>query len=96
MEEKLDQIALQYLGPNFKFRKGQKETIIQICEAYFDESITTVILSANTGTGKSVIAMLSSLLLESYHKTGYIIASDIALQEQYESDINKYKLKIKF
>ncbi len=49
MEEKLDQIALQYLGPNFKFRKGQKETIIQICEAYFDESINTVILSTRTG-----------------------------------------------
>jgi Rad3-related DNA helicase len=84
---RLDELVKKHFGESFSFRQGQREAVIEICETYFNQSASTVILDAPTGTGKSIIAMISSLLLASYDLDGYLIASDISLQEQYENDI---------
>lgn len=81
-----------FLPENFKWRRGQKEAIEGIIDAYFDPKYDTVILDAPVGSGKSLIAMCSSWILNKEHKRGYILASDISLQDQYEKDFKKFKL----
>jgi ATP-dependent DNA helicase DinG len=79
-------------GSNFKFRSNQRETIEAICQAYIDDPNSTVILDAPTGTGKSIIAMWCSYILKEMGNRGYLITSDLMLQEQYEKDIKGFKL----
>lgn len=80
-------------GPGFTFRKGQRETIETIIEAYQNDPESTVVIDAPTGTGKSIIAMWCSWILKELGKKGYLITSDISLQDQYESDINRLRLR---
>lgn len=80
------------LGQGFQFRKGQRETIEAICSSYFEDPESTIVIDAPTGTGKSIIAMVSSMVLSKLGKTGYIIASDLSLQDQYESDFYRLGL----
>jgi ATP-dependent DNA helicase DinG len=90
LNNKIDEVVRRHFGDNFNFRAGQREAVLEICETYFNGTAETIILDAPTGTGKSIIAMVASLVLSSYSKEGYLIASDIALQEQYEKDINNF------
>jgi ATP-dependent DNA helicase DinG len=92
LNNRIDEIIKANFGDRFTFRAGQKEAVLEICETYFSGEASTIILDAPTGTGKSIIAMISSLVLSSYGKEGYLIASDIALQEQYEKDIRGFGL----
>lgn len=80
------------LGQGFTFRPGQRETIQAICEAYYEDPEATIVIDAPTGTGKSIIAMASSLVLSRLGNKGYLVTSDLMLQDQYESDIYKLKL----
>src|SRR6056300_490656 len=80
-------------GLDFTFRKGQRETIETIIEAYQNDPESTVVIDAPTGTGKSIIAMWCSWILKELGKKGYLITSDISLQDQYESDINRLRLR---
>lgn len=79
-------------GKSFKFRSNQRETIETICQAYLDDPNSTVILDAPTGTGKSIIAMWCSYILKEMGNKGYLITSDLTLQDQYEKDIETFKL----
>jgi Rad3-related DNA helicase len=89
----IDEILEQnLLGKDFKFRKSQRETIEAICNAYFEDPEGTVVIDAPTGTGKSIIAMVSSMVFSKLGKKGYIIASDLSLQDQYESDFYRLEL----
>jgi len=85
---KLDEFRLTFFGEDFEWRKGQKEAVIEIVEAYY-KGIKTVILDAPVGSGKSIIGMAVAWILNQEGKDGYILASDIALQEQYEKDFNR-------
>ena len=90
---KLDQIIKEEkLGKGFEFRTGQRETITAICKTYFEDPKATIVIDAPTGTGKSIIAMASSLVLSSFDKQGYLITSDLSLQDQYESDFYRLGL----
>lgn len=79
----------------FEFRQYQKETIISIARRmYFDfEDKNVEILDAPTGSGKSIIAIGVSLILNNLGLTGYIVTADLELQRQYQTDINKYNTK---
>ena len=90
LNTKIDEVLKANFDEGFTLRAGQREAVLEICETYFNGSADTIILDAPTGTGKSIIAMLSSLVLSSYGKEGYLIASDISLQEQYENDIKNF------
>lgn len=80
-------------GKDFEFRKGQREVIMAIIQAYHDDPEGTLVLDAPTGTGKSLIAMWSSYILKEMGNTGYLVTSDLALQDQYESDIHRLGLR---
>ena len=91
LSEIVEKVAKK-LGPDFEFRPWQKEAILAICKAYTDNPEGAVILDAPTGTGKSIVAILTSLVFNEIGLEGYILASDIALQEQYENDISRFGL----
>lgn len=84
-------------GFDFKFTEGQREVITQICDAFLkwknkEADIDSVLLSAPTGYGKSIISMFTSKVLQRLNNTGYILTVDLALQQQYENDFRKFRL----
>lgn len=91
INSKLEEYRITFLGNDWIWRKGQKEAIVTIVEAYFNGT-ETVILDCPTGGGKSAIAMASAWILNQSNKKGYILASDISLQEQYEKDLKKFNI----
>ena len=97
LERSIDQIiddALEtsIFGKGFEFRKNQREIITKICEAYKKDPDSTVVIDAPTGSGKSLIAMWTSYILKEHGKRGYLVTSDLTLQDQYESDFMRLKL----
>jgi Rad3-related DNA helicase len=94
IEERLDDIVdIGTFGPNFSFRSQQKDTILQIADSYLNNKTKNIILAGPTGVGKSVIAIVTSKLLESFDNKGYVITSDILLQKQYDLDFKRMNLK---
>lgn len=80
-------------GKDFSFRRGQREVITAVVTAYHEDPEGTLVIDAPTGTGKSLIAMWSSYILKEMGLRGYLITSDLTLQDQYESDIHKLGLR---
>jgi Rad3-related DNA helicase len=78
--------------PEFKYRKGQRETVEDIIRSYNLDKNGVYLLDAPTGTGKSLIGILFSAFMASRSKKGYILTSDISLHEQYTRDFAKYGL----
>lgn len=78
--------------PMFEFRPQQKEAILAIIEAYEKDPNGIFLLDAPTGSGKSVIAMLFADFLAFKGNRGYILASDLALHEQYVKDFRGMQL----
>lgn len=94
LKEIIDEgLEKEVFGTGFTFRRGQRETIEAIIESYIEDSNQTVVIDAPTGTGKSIIAMWCSWILKEMGKRGYLITSDLSLQDQYESDIYRLKLR---
>ena len=81
-----------YLPKDFKWRKGQREAIYEIIQTFLEKKYKVVILNAATGSGKSLIAVATSYIFNKIKKRGYILTSEISLQDQYEQDINNLKL----
>lgn len=76
---------------NFNLRIEQQQCINLIIKEIEDNEIENIILDAPTGSGKSIIAMyLSNYFFEKYQKTGYILTSNLALQDQYENDFANF------
>ena len=92
IEHKIEEFRTVFLDEKWNWRKGQKDAITSIIETYLNKTHNVVILDAPVGSGKSVIALCASWILNQIGKTGYILASDIALQEQYEKDLKKINL----
>lgn len=89
---KIDEFKQTFLPEGFEWRRGQKEAIVEIIAAHRN-GVKTVILDAPVGSGKSIIAMTVAYILNSHEdKQGYILASEISLQEQYEKDFNKFNI----
>jgi Rad3-related DNA helicase len=98
LERGIDQIIdkaleLNTFGKDFEFRKGQREIITKICETYQEDSNATLVIDAPTGAGKSLIAMWSAHILKELGNRGYMVTSDLSLQDQYESDFYNYGLR---
>jgi Rad3-related DNA helicase len=92
IEQKLQEFVETFMAEDFEWRKGQKEAIISIIDAH-DNGTKVVILDAPVGSGKSIIGMAVAWILNQKSKTGYILASDIALQEQYEKDFKQAHMR---
>jgi Rad3-related DNA helicase len=98
LERSIDQIieiALEknVFGKSFTFRKGQREIVTKICETYLEDPKSTLVIDAPTGAGKSLIAMWSAHVLKELGNRGYMVTSDLSLQDQYESDFYDYGLR---
>lgn len=95
--ESNESLLQQFVDTNFKkdfaFREYQKEVILDILNKYDDDKNGVYLLNAPTGSGKSIIAICVAGVLSYKNKFGYILASDLALQDQYENDIDRLGLK---
>lgn len=89
---KLEEFRTIFLGKNFVWRKGQQDVIIEVIKTYFDKSKNVVIIDAPVGSGKSLIGMAVAWILNEQKLKGYILASDLSLQEQYEKDFDRFNL----
>ena len=80
---------------DFKFREHQLETICGIIENVLNpDAIKNQIIEAPTGSGKSIICVISAgVLSDCYGKTSYILASDLYLWQQYADFIKAQNLK---
>ena len=86
--------ASDNLGDKFSFRKHQLESIVYIINNIVNLSHETTVIQAPTGSGKSLICIISAGVLATYYgKKSYILASDLYLWSQYMDAINKFKLK---
>ena len=93
LEKMLDKYTLSTFGPDFSFRSQQKEVVLDIISAFFDGHCNLYLLDAPTGSGKSVIAMVVAGFLTEFKMKGYILASDLMLQTQYEKDIKHNRIQ---
>lgn len=97
--EKLKKQSIEWtndnLGLNFKFRKYQLESIVNILRnIVYDDGPKINVMEAPTGSGKSIIAIIiCGVLWKYYKKKSYILVSDINLLHQYISDFNRFGLK---
>lgn len=79
------------IGQGFEFREHQYETIIDICRNILEGVNHTQIIEAPTGSGKSLLNIISAgVLADMYGKTSYILCSDLYLWKQYEDFINQH------
>lgn len=92
IHEKIKEFEDIFLEKNWQWRAGQIESITQILLCYYNKTHNVVILDCPTGGGKSIIGMTVSWILNQSNCDGYILTSDISLQEQYESDFEKYNI----
>ena len=92
LEPMLDKYTEENYGSDFKFRPQQKEAVLDILEAFFDANCNLYLLEGPTGSGKSITAMIVAGFLSHQKMKGYILTSDLVLQQQYENDFKKYKL----
>lgn len=87
----LEEFKDVFMPEGFSWRRGQKEAVEKVIDAK-NRGYKAVILDSPVGSGKSIIAMAISYILNKQNLKGYILASDITLQEQYETDFRKYNL----
>ena len=87
-----DALEKNVFGESFLFREGQREVVEAICNHYLQDPEGTIILDAPTGSGKSLIAMWSAHVLKELGKQGYLVTSDLMLQDQYEEDFKRLNL----
>ena len=90
INEQIDEVVQERFGSLFRFRPKQKEAVAETIDAWLN-GISDVIMSAPTGSGKSITALtIAAVLTKYYNMNGYILASDLNLIEQYRNDVNKY------
>lgn len=87
----IDKWVNYVIGEDFVFRKNQKEIIIDIIENVLSEKNNTHVIEAPTGSGKSLINIISAGVLDKYYgRRSFILASDLSLWEQYADFIKKH------
>lgn len=87
-----------HIGSSFEFREYQFDAVFDICLNVLEGVNHNQIIEAPTGSGKSLLNIISAgVLAEYYGKTSYILVSDLYLWKQYEDFINKHQnIKRKF
>ena len=93
IENQVREWASRNLGPDFEFRENQLEIIVKMIDNCLDENgHQTHLVQAPTGTGKSIILIVSaSVLGEYYGKKSFLLCSDLSLWKQYDDFIDSHK-----
>lgn len=87
--------AKQNMPSNFKYRDEQLDVIVETVNSILNTPSKTNVLQAPTGSGKSIIGIVTaSLVYRLAEKRSYILVSDLHLLHQYKRDIYKYDLDI--
>ena len=98
ISENIDSWVARHLKSTFKFRVHQKEAIISIISNILndDNHNPCHMVEAPTGSGKSLINIISAGVLDEYYGfTSYILCSDLFLWEQYANFL-KENPKVRF
>ena len=84
IQEKILTWVRTYLSPTFEFREHQLESITKIISNIINKTCENYIIEAPTGSGKSIICIVSAGVLARYYGLrSYILCSDLYLWEQY-------------
>ncbi len=92
IEKQIDTWVENHIGVNFTFRPHQKEQIVKILENILsDRPIHNHVIEAPTGSGKSIIVIITAgVLAEYYDMWSYILCSDLYLWDQYAEFIKNH------
>ena len=95
IESQIDEFVKDNFPSDFEFRPHQKEKIIDIVYNIVGECENhNHVIEAPTGSGKSLIVIISAGVLARYHLLpSYILCSDLYLWDQYADVIKKRRLK---
>ena len=92
IENNIDEWTPLNLGVKFKFRKYQKEEIIELIYNIVNHKCNNQICEAPTGSGKSLINIITACILNQYYNlTSYILVSDLFLWDQYDKFLKDTK-----
>lgn len=93
VQKQVTEWAKNNLGSGFTFRQHQLDVICDILINILYDKNHTHIVEAPTGSGKSLICIISAGVLSEYYKlTSYILCSDLYLFGQYDNFIKANKL----
>ena len=88
----INEWVITKIGNKFEFREHQLECIVRIIKNILNHRYHNYVVEAPTGSGKSLINMISAGVLADYFNiTSYILVSDLFLWEQYENFLKKHK-----
>lgn len=92
VEFNIEEWSKSNLGEDFKFRENQLEIIAKIVKNCISENtIQSHLVQAPTGSGKSIILIVSACVLaEYYNKRSYLLCSDLSLWKQYDDFIDSH------
>lgn len=91
IDARIDKWVITYLGNEFEFRPHQKETIGNILENILSHKQKYYAVEAPTGSGKSLINIITGGILgEYYNLQTYILVSDLFLWEQYDKFLKQH------
>ena len=92
LERIVEDWVFEKIDEKFEFREHQLECIVRIIKNILDHQYQNYIVEAPTGSGKSLINMVSAGVLADYFDmTSYILCSDLFLWEQYENFLKKLR-----
>lgn len=88
----VEEWVMNKIDENFKFRPYQLQNIVDIIYNIVNDKERNQVIEAPTGSGKSLINIISAGVLATYYnKRSYILVSDLFLLEQYEKFIARHK-----
>lgn len=92
IEKQVEDFVFENISETFEFRDYQKEAIIDIIfKCLNDEDNPCQVIEAPTGSGKSLMNIISAgVLAKYYERASYILCSDLYLWKQYDDFIRKY------
>lgn len=98
IKENIEDWVVENIDADFQFRPNQLEVIINIIDDIVNHKKQLYVVEAPTGTGKSLINIISAGVLAKYYDTtSFILCSDLFLWAQYDKFIKKhYKINQQF
>lgn len=92
IESQVRLYASSKIGKDFIFREYQLECIIDIIYNILTHQNHNYVVEAPTGSGKSLINLISAgVLADYYNVTSYILVSDLFLWEQYYNFLEEHR-----